>query len=276
MGVEVVLGGHIGRAEFNAVRRLFVEWEAIFSRFREGSELNRVNAACADTIVVSESFARVVRAALAAARATDGLVEPTLGAAILAAGYDRDSSLLGSDPLPAGDPVPGTWRCVSISGRVLSRPRGTLLDLNGVVKSLAVDDAVHMLASGSFVSAGGDLATNGELEVELPGGGSVRLDTGGIATSGVTRRHWLRRGVEQHHLIDPRTGRPAQSCWDEVTVAASSCLAADVAARAAFLLSDDGPAWLDYHGLAGRFREGDRFVTNRAWSAAMQRRPVAA
>jgi thiamine biosynthesis lipoprotein len=70
----------------------------------------------------------------------------------------------------------------------------------------------------------------------------------------------------QHHLIDPRTGRPAESRWDEVTVAADSCLAADVAAKAAFLLSDEGPAWLDERGLAGRFREGDVFVENRGWN----------
>jgi len=276
MGVEVVLGGDIGCAELDVVRRRFVEWDAIFSRFREGSELNRVNAASADTLVVSEPFARAVRAALAAARATDGLVEPTLGAAILAAGYDRDSSLLVSDPLPAGDPVPGTWRSISISGRVLSRPPGTLLDLNGVVKSLAVDDALRVLPHGSFVSAGGDLATSRSVEVELPGGGSVRLDTGGVATSGVTRRRWLRGGVEQHHLVDPRTGRPARSCWDEVTVAASSCLAADVAARAAFLHSSDGPDWLDERGLPGRFLSGDAVVVNDAWRLALATDAVAA
>jgi FAD:protein FMN transferase len=276
MGVEVVLGGDIGRAALDAVRRLFVEWDVIFSRFREGSELNRVNACPADTLVVSAEFARAVRAALAAARATDGLVEPTLGAALLALGYDRDSSLLRPDPQPAGDPVPGTWRSVSIAGCVLSRAPGTLLDLNCVVKSLAVDEALRLLPRGSFVSAGGDLATSGGVEVALPGGGSVRLDSGGIATSGITRRRWLRGGVEQHHLIDPRTGRSASSRWDEVTVAASSCLTADVAARAAFLHSGDGPEWLDERGLPGRFLSDDAVVENDAWKLALSADAVAA
>ena len=74
----------------------------------------------------------------------------------------------------------------------------------------------------------------------------------------------MRGGVEQHHLIDPRTGRPAGSRWDEVTVAASSCLSADIAARAAVLLSDDGPGWLDERGLPGRFLAGGQAFENDA------------
>ena len=89
--------------------------------------------------------------------------------------------------------------------------------------------------------------------VALPGNGSVRLDAGGIATSGSSRRRWMRGGAEQHHLIDPATGRPARVPWDEVTVAAGTCAAADVAAKAAFLLGWDGPVWLDERGLPGRF-----------------------
>ena len=115
-----------------------------------------------------------------------------------------------------------------------------------------------------------------EVVVALPGGSSVRLAAGGLATNGKTRRRWLRGGVQQHHLIDPRTGRPARSCWDEVSVAASSCLAADIAARAAFLHSRDGPAWLDDRGLPGRFLAGDAVFENGAWRLAMAVEPVAA
>ncbi len=274
MGVEVVVGAE-GEASREAVRRLFYRWDCIFSRFREGSELNRVNASPSDVVVVSETFARAVRAALAAARATNGLVDPTVGAALLSAGYDQDFELLGADPRPTGSPVPGTWRSVSLTGRLLSRG-GTLLDLNGVVKGLVVDEALRLLPERSFVSAGGDLATSGDVVVALPGGGAVRLESGGLATSGKTGRRWLRGGVEQHHLIDPRTGRPSRSRWDEVTVAASSCLSADVAARAAFLLSEDGPGWLDERGLPGRFLADGTAFENDAWRLALSSEPIAA
>jgi FAD:protein FMN transferase len=276
MGVEIVVGGARSAAVLDDVRRLVHEWDVTFSRFRGESELNRVNANPAAVVLVSETFARALRVALAAARATGGLVDPTLGAALIAAGYDRDFSLLEADAQAPGDAVPGTWRSVSLVGRLLSRPPGMLLDLNGVVKSLVVDGALRLLPAGSFVSAGGDLATSGEVVVALPGGGSLRLAAGALATNGKTRRRWLRGGVQQHHLIDPRTGRPARSCWDEVSVAASSCLAADIAARAAFLLSRDGPAWLDERGLPGRFLVEDAVFENAAWRSAMAAEPVAA
>jgi thiamine biosynthesis lipoprotein len=141
-----------------------------------------------------------------------------------------------------------------------------------VVKSLAVDSALELISGDGFVSAGGDVAVRGGSLIGLPARGEVSLLAGGMATSGSTKRRWLRGGSVQHHLIDPRTGRPAESRWDEVTVAAGSCVAADVAAKAAFLLSDDGPAWLDARDLAGRFRDGEVFVENRSWNELLMER----
>ena len=109
----------------------------------------------------------------------------------------------------------------------------------------------------------------GPAVVGLPGGGSLVLDAGGLATSGTTKRRWVRGGTVQHHLLDPRTGRPAASRWDEVTVAAGSCVAADVAAKAAFLLSGEGPDWLDERGLPGRFLARGEETVNRSWAAQM-------
>jgi FAD:protein FMN transferase len=268
MGVDVVVGG-AGEAELAAIVDLVAEWDRTFSRFRPDSELSRVNASGAEALVVSPRFAEVVEIALLAARATGGLVDPTLGAAIEAAGYDRDFAGLGDDERPPAPDRPGSWRELRLSGRLLVRPPGTILDLNGVVKALVVDAALELLAGDGFVSAGGDLAVRGALSVELPAGGAVVLERGGLATSGSDRRRWLRGGEPQHHLLDPATGRPADSPWTGVTVAAGSCLSADVAAKAAFLSGAYGPEWLDLRGLAGRFTAGGRVVENRAWRAAV-------
>jgi FAD:protein FMN transferase len=270
MGVEVAVCG-ASDEELEAIRQLFEQWNRVFSRFQPDSELSRINRHPLEVVVLSRLFAYALRAGISAAAATNGLVDPTLGAAIEAAGYDRDFSELGDDERPPGPPSHGTWRSLRLSGRLLSRPPGTALDLNGVVKSLAVDSALELISGEGFVSAGGDLAVRGGALVALPAGGEIRLLGGGIATSGSTKRQWRRAGEPQHHLIDPRTGRPAESRWDEVTVAAGSCVAADVAAKAAFLLSDDGPAWLDERGLAGRFREGEVFLENRAWNESLAR-----
>jgi thiamine biosynthesis lipoprotein len=148
---------------------------------------------------------------------------------------------------------------------MLLRSAPVVLDLNGVVKGRTVDDALALLGSG-WVSAGGDIATSVPLDVGLPGGDSVHLTGGGLATSSVARRAWVRGGVVQHHLIDPASGRPATGPWRDVTVAAGSCLAADVAAKAALLHGDAGPAWLDARGLAGRFVGHDgNLVLSQRW-----------
>jgi FAD:protein FMN transferase len=270
MGCEVVLSG----GDSAAVAAGFERWEARFSRFCPESELSRVNASLEPALVVSALFARALRIALDLATATDGLVDPTLGVALEHAGYDRDFAALPADG-ELGDPAPSRLDEVRLDGRILRRPPGLCLDLNGVVKALAVDEAVGTLAGEGFVSAGGDLAARGPVDVGLPGGGSVRLVRGGLATSGVVTRHWRCGGAEQHHLIDPRTGRPSRSQWQTVTVSGATCLDADAAAKAAFLLDGDGPGWLDARGMPGRFvHASGEIVENAAW-ASQARAPAA-
>lgn len=265
MGCEIVVAG----AQPAPARKVFERYEDVFSRFRPGSELNRVNAVAGDAVRVSQLFASVLDRALSLATATDGLVDPTVGVAVEAAGYDRDFALLGDDPTATGPPAPGCCGDVRLVGRLLLVPPGIRLDLNGVVKAIAVDEAASLLRRDGFVAAGGDLAVRGPATVGLPAGGSVRVVSGGLATSGTTRRRWRRGGAEQHHLIDPRTGLPSNSCWQEVTVSGATCLDADVAAKAAFLLGADGPDWLDERGMPGRFVRADGHVReNRTWAAS--------
>src|SRR5438105_1473058 len=226
MDVDVIAGG-AGVAQAAAIEALFAERERVFSRFRPHSELALVNASRGPLVRVSALFARTLRAALDAAAATGGLVDPTLGAALEAAGYDRDFARVVPDASPAGAAAPGRWRSVRLAGRVLARRPGVRLELNGVVKALAVDEALSLLDGPGFVSAGGDVAVRGGAVVGLPRGGSVRVEDGGVATSGTTNRRWLRGGAVQHHLIDPRTGRPAGSRWTGGTVAGPPLLDAD-------------------------------------------------
>ena len=268
MGCDVAIAG-ASRSERIAIERLFEARDQTFSRFRHDSELNRVNAAAGAPARVSSDFAAMLDVALGAARQTGGLVVPTLGAPLEAAGYDRDFASLTDE---ATVPVPQTTlAAVRLDGRWVSVPRGVHLDLNGVVKGRTVDDAVALLAGEGFVSAGGDLAVRGTLVADLPHGGTVRLVRGALATSGTDRRRWLRGGQQQHHLIDPRTGTPSSSPWEQVTVCGLTCVGADVAAKAAFLLGSDGPAWLDARGLPGRFvGVGGAIVANRAWQATVE------
>ena len=230
MGCDLVVCG----ATAGVVEAVFERWEGAFSLYRPGSELSRVNASPDRVQLVSPRFQRALRAALDAAEDTGGLVDPTLGA-----GLDR----------------------VRLAGRLLHRPPGLRLDLNGVVKALAVDEAAAALPGDGFVSAGGDLAVRGPVDVGLPRGGAVRVVRGGMATSGVASRG--------EHLVDPARGAPSRSPWEQVTVAGATCLAADVAAKAAFLLGAEGPGWLDERALPGRFVGLDgAVVVNDAWRSS--------
>lgn len=266
MGCEVVLPPGVPLDE---VRRLFDDRDHRFSRFIPSSELNRVNANPPGVAVVSEELASMLSLALDAAHATGGLVTPTVGGAVLAAGYDRDFSLLPSDGEPVEPAAVPSVSSLTLHGRILLRSEPVTLDLNGVVKGKTVDDALALLGDG-WVSAGGDLATTHPIVVGLPGGDAVTLDRGGLATSSVAKRSWLRGGERQHHLIDAASGRPAQARWQDVTVAAQTCFVADIAAKAALLLGDAGPAWLDDRGFAGRFVDRDgTVVTNQSWTSSV-------
>ena len=273
MGCSVVVGG-ASNSENHAVEQLFADRDRTFSRFRPDSELNRVNGAAGGSVRVSQDFAEMLTLALDAARETDGLVDPTLGAALEAAGYDTDFALVQDDPRPAAPVEPWDPQVCLDERSLVVAPR-VKLDLNGVVKGRTVDDALALLDGDGFVSAGGDLAARGDVVVALPRGGAVRLVRGALATSGTDRRAWFRGATRQHHLIDPRTGAPSASPWEQVTVCGLSCVAADVAAKAAFLLGEAGPAWLDVRGLPGRFvTAGCEIRTNHAWSQSLARAVV--
>lgn len=230
MGCEVAVAG----GDPAAVAAVLERWEAAFSLFRPESELSRVNRSQARVLAVSPLFARALEVALDSAAATEGLVDATLC---------------------------GRWPEVVLSGRMLSRAPGLALDLNGVVKSLAVDEAVAELDEPGFVSVGGDLAVRGPVDVALPAEGAIRVVAGGLATSGTASR-----GA---HLVDTATERPSESPWEQVTASGATCLAADVAAKAGFLLGDRGPGWLDARGVPGRFVGLDgEIVENGAWASA--------
>jgi FAD:protein FMN transferase len=263
MGCEVVVPFGVPA---DAVRAVFESRDARFSRFNPSSELNRVNASPVGVTLVSEEFASMLSLSIDAARATDGLVTPCVGGALIAAGYDRDFSRLPEDVGAVEPAAIPSFHSISLRGRGLLRSEPVELDLNGVVKSRTVDDALALVGRG-WVSAGGDIATREPLVVGLPGGGTIALHGGGLATSSVAKRRWLAAGRPWNHLLDPRTGRATDSPWRDVTVAGPTCFVADVAAKAALLLGFDGPAWLEERGLAGRFVGHDsRVELNALWA----------
>lgn len=252
-----------------------------YSRFRADSELTAVNAAAGREVKLSPLLNQAVAAALEAARRTGGAVDPTVGAAVRRSGYDRDFAEVpreGSALAPIAGPVPG-WREIQHreADAVLLAPAGVELDLGATGKALAADlaaaSALRATGSGVLVNLAGDLVVAGPAPptgwpVQIsedsaaplsPGEETVEIRVGALATSSTTVRRWTRGGVSLHHLIDPRTGLPAEGPWRTVTVAARTCVQANTASTATLALAGEGQDWLRGTGLPARLvgREGE-------------------
>ena len=248
-----------------AVERELDAIDRACSRFRVDSEIARVNASAGRAVRVSPLLGEALALALRAARLTDGDVDPTIGQALMLAGYDRDWPLLEHAPAdsPAQEPSPRKrpsaptivaravcgWRSVTFdgAGRTVRIPAGFAIDLGATAKAWAADRAAQAAARaahcGALVAIGGDIATNGlapahgwavhvtddhRADHHAPGQ-TVTIQSGGLATSSTAVRRWRHAGRTMHHIIDPATGAPARSAWRTVSVAAASCADANIA-----------------------------------------------
>ncbi len=251
------------------VRSLFSEWEQVLSRFLPNSELSQLNARAGTPVAVSDLLYAVLATALTAAQAPQGVYDPALLDQLVRAGYDRtfdDLPAVRFDPIIPGEPG-GRWRSIKVDPirRRVTLPVGIKLDFGGIAKGMAVDAALEQLRQNgirtALVNAGGDLAVLGlspdaeQWPITVPGQGqswTIPLHHGAVATSGIARRHWWQGNTLQHHLLDPRTGLPAQSDLWSVTVVADRCVQAEVTAKVAFILgSKQGAEFLRRHHIAG-------------------------
>jgi thiamine biosynthesis lipoprotein ApbE len=262
------------------------------SRFRADAELVAVNATASsqpDGVPISALLTEAIAVALAAARQTGGSVDPTVGAAMAAVGYDRDFALV-SQAGPAlrltVRQVPG-WRQVRLDtdARRLRLPAGTQLDLGATAKAWAADRSAGRLAErlgcGVLVSLGGDIAVAGPSPADgwrirvqditgrpedPPAGPTavVSIRAGGLATSSTAARRWRRGGDVLHHILDPRTGLPAAPVWRTVSVAALSCVEANTASTAAIIQGRPAIGWLTARQLPARLVGADGSITTVA------------
>ena len=264
--------------------RLLEDVDRTCSRFRKDSDLVRANSAAGSWTSVDPMLVKAIGAAVEAAAQTDGLVDPTLGHALVAAGYDRDISLvLAESTDPAGIPVParsGVWRDIQRdpAGAILV-PRGSALDLGATCKAWAADLIVAAIAaefdSTVVLSLGGDVAVAGPggwpvaitETIDDPAGAEiVHLPYGGLATSSTAARRWIRGGVIRHHLIDPRTGEPTSGRWRTVTATGATCLAANTATTAAVVLGERAVGWLNERDIPARLvNTSGRIVRTQRW-----------
>jgi thiamine biosynthesis lipoprotein len=230
------------------VARLIDAWSARLTRFDEASELMRLNRDPRPTVAVGPTLAAVLEWARMASAWTDGLVDVTLLRQRLAAEAGVTAELAADR----------SWNVVRRPrGAVVQRAAGLTFDLDGVAKGWLADRALAALGGldGALVDADGDIAIRVAPGDDLAIGvadprspdrllATLRLDGGprgatfGVATSGTSVHRWpgTAEGASRHHLIDPRTGRPAATDLVQVTVLARTAAEAEVLAKAAAIL----------------------------------------
>jgi thiamine biosynthesis lipoprotein ApbE len=271
---------HAAKAAVDEVVRAV---DAAANRFREDSELSRLNSSPARDVMVSALLAKLIAAALRGARLTDGAVDPTVGTAVKLAGYDADFAQVPADGLAIDlvvSRVPG-WQAVTFDEalRKVRVPRGVEIDLGATAKAMTSDLAAsaalaRMGGGGVLVSLGGDIAVAGEAPAEgwlvqasedsgapiQEGEETISIMSGGIATSSTTVRRWTRGGAVLHHIIDPGTGLPSDGPWRTATVVAGSCVDANIASTAAIVMGNKAIQWLETNRLAARLVDRDGAV----------------
>jgi thiamine biosynthesis lipoprotein len=245
------------------------------SRFRPDSELRRLEGlGRGRPTPVSPLLFDALEAAGTVAARTAGIVDPTIGSALVELGYDRDFADLGDldgVPTPSPRPAPGWWQVrLDRAARTVAVPVGIHVDLGSTGKAFAADRSARRIAEvldcGVLVNLGGDVSVAGPAPASGWGVGIARssatapadadevvvLRAGGLASSGTTARTWIRGGRRVHHIVDPWTGEVAPSTWALVSVLAPTCLEANGWSTAAIVWGEDAPGNLAAHGVAAR------------------------
>jgi thiamine biosynthesis lipoprotein len=244
-------------------RRFVAEFDARLSRFKPESELCAFNADRRERVPASELLRAAVRAGLAAAERSGGLVDPTLADEIESAGYVGSRAGVAGAPLaealaeapqrrPAEPNPAARWRDFEVDDEAgtIARPPGVRFDTGGAGKGLAADLVAAQLRGYSrfIVDCGGDIRIGGpdalvhpyEVFVEHPLTGErahvLRLNNGGVATSGLNVRIWRDAGGRfAHHLLDPSSGRPAWTGLVGATALGDTAVEAETFSKAALL-----------------------------------------
>ncbi|GEM_PF-400289 len=255
----------------DAAEWFFVQTEWRLSRFRDSSELSMLNRN--SPAQVSRVLFEILQLAARSCEETNGVFNPLIGPALIAAGYNRTFDDIGSDSVQTGlleatTTVPSFSDSVALDPitRLVTLRNGAQLDLGGIAKGWAIDRAFRTLSKlgPCCVNAGGDVHVGGSFETggngwridvadpfapedgSIPGVRAVMMKDQAIATSGIMKRRWIVNGAEQHHLIDPRTAQPARNNLLFVTAIADTAIQAEVAAKTVFIMGEEeGSAWAD-------------------------------
>lgn len=248
------------------------ELENLWSRFLPTSEISCINNSPGQLTVVSPETFAVIKSAIDAWMQTDGLFDPTIEAAMMAAGYTKDYTEL--EKSVSVHPILGIQGSPTPEGVVLDEaisavclPEGVTIDLGGIGKGAAADSvSAELLAAGvegCIVNLGGDMKIAGSaptkmgwpINLDYPGADQtqqIHVKRGAVCTSTKSKRVWPSSMGEQHHLRHPDDGSAAETGLQSVTVVCARAIQGEVLAKTAFLAGREqvGPIFKK-HGVTG-------------------------
>lgn len=268
-----------GEAILQLLPGQFEAYEDILSRFRSDSELSQLNRRAGEWVKVSPILLENLLAARQASRLTEGLYNPLILEALIVAGYDRPFAQMQTQPPTQQElqtvSVPAWYQLeMDLMKQMVRLPAHSQVDLGGIAKGWAAEVIANQLSrwGACLVDVGGDLVARGRAwDVTVAEAGdaedapalvNLKITHASVVTTGIDYRHWIINGQTQHHIIDPRTGHPADTDVLTVTIIHPHAPTAEAFAKAVFLLgSDDGLDWLhrQWHG-AGLVTRNDGTV----------------
>lgn len=229
------------RVATSTIARLEQRW----SRFLRGSDINRINANPGVPVQVHPTTVALVGRAVDAWSQTGGVFNPTVGASLIAAGYDRSfaelAPLTSASACPASSPADVAVHPIA---ETVTVPTGVTLDLGGIGKGAAADHTVRVLlaagAKAAMVNLGGDLRAEGDgpedgwnVVLDCPGSletRSIRISAGAVCTSSTIKRRWKTIDGERHHIIEPASGESTESDICTATVVGAEAAQCEVLA----------------------------------------------
>ena len=221
-----------------------------FSRYLPDNIVQRINSSQGRPVVVDEETARLLDFARTLYELSEGRFDVTSGVLRRIWTFDGGSTIPDQECILEVLRYVG-WNRVAWDGNAIRLEPGMQIDLGGIGKEYAVDRAALLVddRTSCLINFGGDImVTRGRRDgqpwrvgIERPSPDSrdrvrvIRLNEGGLATSGDTHRFVMKDGVRLSHILDPRTGWPVTDAPRSVTVAAGSCVQAGMEATLAML-----------------------------------------
>ena len=254
------------------MKQLWLEvytFEKRFSRFLQTSELSIFNQRAGARVAISAEFEKLLRAARQQAQATQGLYDPFILPALQKAGYKgtADATYAGDATADYSKRTVADISQLEIEEGYGRIPYSSAIDLGGCGKGYLADQLGLILreagVAGYWLELSGDIAMFGEDADGRPVTVAVQSAAGdtlsepitcpsspsGVATSGTFRRSTQSETLTGHHIIDPRTGRPAETDVLLATVQADTAIDADVLASCAVIVGSERAAdYLRHHG----------------------------